>query len=138
MPDLSPDKKGGKSDELTPGENKMLLMGVLCSGGAKVDYERLGALMNMKRASAVSMYGRAARKLEKVYGVSAEGGTAKSPAKSPAKTPTKQAGGRKRRKKNQDPDLESEPEPETKVEAKHDHPDEAEEDLFTSKSQPTD
>ncbi|KAJ6082471.1 hypothetical protein N7499_007345 [Penicillium canescens] len=135
MPDLSPDKKGGKPDELTMGENKMLLMGVLCSGGAKVDYERLGALMNMKRASAVSMYGRAVRKLEKVYGVSAEGGTAKSPAKSP----TKQAGGRKRRKKNQDPNLESEPEPEVKVEAKNDVPDEAkEEDLFTSKSQRTD
>jgi hypothetical protein len=101
----------------------------------QVDYDRLGALMNMKRASAVSMYGRAVRKLEKVYGVSAEGGTAKSPTK----TPTKQAGGRKRRKKNQDPDLESEPEPEAKVEAKNDVPDEAEEeDLFTSKSQPTD
>lgn len=97
----------------------------------QIDYERLGALMNMKRASAVSMYGRAVRKLEKVYGVSAEGGTAKSPAK--------QAGGRKRRKKNQDPDSESEPEPDAKVEAKNDVPGEAQEgDVFTSKSQPTD
>ena len=101
----------------------------------QVDYERLGALMNMKRASAVSMYGRAVRKLEKGYGVSAEGGTAKSPAK----TPTKQAGGRKRRKKNQDPELESEPEPEVKVEAKNDLPDEAEEeDLFAFMDLPID
>jgi hypothetical protein len=87
----------------------------------QVDYEKLGSLMSMKRASASSMYTRAINKLEKVYGVPREGGSAKSPAKAP----TKKASGQKRRKRNQDPDTESEADSDTKVKAKSENPEEA-------------
>ncbi|KAJ5308956.1 hypothetical protein PENANT_c020G00359 [Penicillium antarcticum] len=137
MPESSPEKKGGRSEDLTPGESKMLLMGILCSGSAKVDFERLGTLMNTKRASASTMHNRALRKLEKVYGVNAQGGTIKSAVNTPVKTPAKKAGGQKRRKKNQDPESESEPEPE--LELKNDCPEEAEEDdMLAYQTEPTD